>query len=81
MVQIKIVKQFYSINCIQDLSRVLKYATFGVFYTKIFWDDSTEVTEGVTLTPDIFGCKNFGTTDIWSQSFLLTFFKTNTIYI
>ena len=35
-------------------------------------DDSTEVTEGVTLTPEIFGYKH---------SFVLTFFATNTIYI
>ena len=35
-------------------------------------DDSTEVTEGVTSTPEIFGNKH---------SFVLTFFTTNTIYI
>ena len=35
-------------------------------------DDSTEVTEGVTSTPEIFGNKN---------SFVLTFFATNTIYV
>ena len=35
-------------------------------------DDSTEVTEVVTLTPEIFGNKH---------SFVLTFFTTNTIYI
>ena len=35
-------------------------------------DDSTEVTEGVTSTPEIFGNKH---------SFVLTFFATNTIYI
>ena len=35
-------------------------------------DDSTEVTEGVTLTPEIFGNKH---------SFVLTFFVTNTIYV
>ena len=35
-------------------------------------DDSTEVTEGVTLTPEIFGNKH---------SFVLTFFATNTIYV
>ena len=35
-------------------------------------DYSTEVTEGVTLTPEIFGYKH---------SFVLTFFATNTIYI
>ena len=35
-------------------------------------DDSTEVTEGVTLTPKIFGNKH---------SFVLTFFATNTIYV
>ena len=33
-------------------------------------DDSTEVTEGVTSTPEIFGNKH---------SFVLTFFTTNTI--
>ena len=35
-------------------------------------DDSTEVTEGVTSTPEIFGYKH---------SFVLTFFTTSTIYI
>ena len=35
-------------------------------------DDSTDVTEGVTSTPEIFGNKH---------SFVLTFFATNTIYI
>ena len=35
-------------------------------------DDSTEVTEGVTSTPEIFGNKH---------SFVLTFFTTNTIYV
>ena len=35
-------------------------------------NDSTGVTEGVTLTPEIFGNKH---------SFVLTFFATNTIYI
>ena len=35
-------------------------------------DDSTEVMEGVTSTPEIFGNKH---------SFVLTFFTTNTIYI
>ena len=35
-------------------------------------DDSTEVTEGVTSTPEIFGNKH---------TFVLTFFTTNTIYI
>ena len=37
-----------------------------------FSDDSTEVTEGVTSTPEIFSNKN---------SFVLTFFATNTIYV
>ena len=35
-------------------------------------DDSTEVTEGVTSTQEIFGNKH---------SFVLTFFTTNTIYV
>ena len=35
-------------------------------------DDSTEVTEGVTSTPEIFGNKH---------SFILIFFATNTIYV
>ena len=35
-------------------------------------DDSTEVKEGVTLTPEIFSNKH---------SLVLTFFTTNTIYI
>ena len=35
-------------------------------------DDSTEVMEGVTLTPEIFGNKH---------NFLLTFFATNKIYV
>ena len=37
-----------------------------------FSDDSKEVTEGVTSTPEIFGNKH---------SFVLTFFATNTIYV
>ena len=35
-------------------------------------DDSTEVTEGVTSSPKIFGNKH---------GFVLTFFATNTIYV
>ena len=35
-------------------------------------DDSAEVTEGVTSTPEVFGNKH---------SFVLTFFATNTIYV
>ena len=48
-------------------------------------DDSTEVMEGVTLTPEIFGNKQGATStqDIfgYKHSFILTFFATNTIYI
>ena len=36
--------------------RVRKYTQFGIFYAKIA--DSTEVTEGVTSTPKIFGNKH-----------------------
>ena len=46
-----------------------EYAKFGVFYAKIV--QMTEVTEGVTSTPEIFGNKH---------SFDLTFFATKTIY-
>ena len=48
-------------------------------------DDSTEVTEGVTLTPEIFGNKQGATStpEIFGNkhSFVLTFFATNTIYV
>ena len=48
-------------------------------------DDSTDVTEGVTLTPEIFGNKQGATStpEIFGDkhSFVLTFFATNTIYI
>ena len=48
-------------------------------------DDSTEVTEGVTSTPEIFGNKQGATStpEIFGNkhSFVLTFFATNTIYI
>ena len=48
-------------------------------------DDSTEVTEGVTLTPEIFGNKQGATPtpEIFGNkhSFVLTFFATNTIYV
>ena len=48
-------------------------------------DDSTEVTEGVTLTPEIFGNKQGATStpEIFGNkhSFVLTFFTTNTIYV
>ena len=48
-------------------------------------DDSTEVTEGVTLTPEIFGNKQGATLTPeifgYEHSFVLTFFATNTIYI
>ena len=48
-------------------------------------DDSTEVTEGVTLTPKIFGNKQGATStpEIFGNkhSFILTFFATNTIYV
>ena len=48
-------------------------------------DDSTEVTEGVTSTPEIFGNKQGATStpEIFGNkhSFVLTFFATNTIYV
>ena len=48
-------------------------------------DDSTEVTEGVTSTPKIFGNKQGATStpEIFGNkhSFVLTFFATNTIYV
>ena len=48
-------------------------------------DDSTEVTEGVILTPEIFGNKQGATStpEIFGNkhSFVLTFFATNTIYV
>ena len=46
-------------------------------------DDSTEVTEGVTSTPEIFGNKQWATStpEIFGNSFALTFFATNTIYV
>ena len=48
-------------------------------------DDSTEVMEGVTLTPEIFGNKQGATStpEIFSykHSFVLTFFATNTISV
>ena len=41
-------------------------------------DDSTEVTEGVTSTPEIFGNKQWATStpEIFGNSFALTFFAT-----
>ena len=50
-------------------------------------DDSTEVTEGVTLAPEIFGNKQGATStpEIFGKKhthcFFLTIFATNTIYI
>ena len=48
-------------------------------------DDSTEVTEGVTSTPEIFGNKQGATLtpEIFGNkhSFVLTFFATNAIYV
>ena len=48
-------------------------------------DDSTEVTEGVTSTPEIFGNKQGATStpEIFgnNDSFVLTYFATNTIYV
>ena len=48
-------------------------------------DDSTEVTEGVTLTPEIFGNKQGATStpEIFGNkhSFVLIFFATNTICV
>ena len=48
-------------------------------------DDSTEVTEGVTSTPEIFGNKQGATStpEIFGNkhSFVLTFFESNTIYV
>ena len=48
-------------------------------------DDSTEVTEGVTLTAEIFGNKQGATSTQeifgYKRSFTLTFFATNTVYI
>ena len=43
-----------------------------ILHQNNYSDDSTEVTEGVTSTPEIFGNKH---------SFVLTFFATNTIYV
>ena len=46
-------------------------------------DDSTEVTEGVTSTPEIFSNKQGATSPEifgYKYSFVLTFFATNTIY-
>ena len=65
--------------------RVRKYTKFGVFYAKIVQMTLTEVTEGVTLTPEIFGNKQGATStpEIFGNkhSFVLTFFTTNTIYV
>ena len=48
-------------------------------------DDSTEVTEGVTLTPEIFSNKQGATStpEIFGnkRGFVLTFFATNTMYV
>ena len=48
-------------------------------------DDSSEVTEGVTLTPEIFGNEKEATltAEIFGNenSLVLTFFATNTIYV
>ena len=48
-------------------------------------DDSNEVMEGVTFTPEIFSNKQGATStpEIFSNkhSFVLTFFATNTIYV
>ena len=48
-------------------------------------DDSTEVMEGVTLTPEIFGNKQGATStaEIFGKkhSFVLTIFATNQIYV
>ena len=68
------------------VTRVRKYAKFVVFYTKIYCsDDSTEVMEGVTSTPKIFSNKQGATStpEIFGNkdSFVLTFFATNTIYV
>ena len=50
-----------------------------------FSDESAEVTEGVTSTPEIFGNKQGATLtpEIFGNkhSFVLTFFATNTIYV
>ena len=56
----------------RTLLRVRKYAKFWRILRQNCSDDSTEVTEGVTSTPEIFGNKH---------SFVLTFFATNTIYV
>ena len=53
-------------------NRVHKYAKFGIILCQDCSDDSTEVTEGVTSTPEIFVNKH---------SFVLTFFATSTIYV
>ena len=48
-------------------------------------DDSTEVTKGVSSTPEIFGNKQGATStpEILANknSFVLTYFTTNTIYV
>ena len=48
-------------------------------------DDSAKLTEGVTSSPEIFGNKRGATStpEIFGkkQSFVLTFFATNTIYV
>ena len=42
-------------------NRVHKYAKFGIILCQDCSDDSTEVTEGVTSTPEIFGNKQGAT--------------------
>ena len=57
----------------------------GFTNTPKLLDDSTEVMEGVTLTPEIFGNKQGAawTPEIFGNkhSFVPTFFATNTIYV
>ena len=60
-----------------NIQRYLQQTGFAntpnlAYFTPNCSNDSTEGTEGVTSTPEIFGNKH---------SFVLTFFATNTIYV
>ena len=73
-------KTMYSSNYYTTKLTVINYKHSQGLQIRQIWhilrqncsDDSTEVTEGVLSTPEIFGNKH---------SFVPTFFATNTIYV
>ena len=78
-------EKFGEISCMQSAGQGSQIRQIWRILRQYCSDDSTEVMEGVTSTPEIFGNKQGATStpEILGNknSFVLTFFATNTIYV